>query len=106
MRGEDASDRGTATGNNQLARQKDESAAQHERQPNNSNATVAAMVTATAAATTATMVAAAAMKTMAGRQQYSQGSEHSSLRGAADKTGSKYPHFCKSLCKAGLDGFQ
>jgi hypothetical protein len=37
MGGEDASDRGKATGNNQPAQQKDTRAVQHERQRNDSN---------------------------------------------------------------------
>jgi hypothetical protein len=63
MRGKDSSNRGKATGNNQLVRQKDEREAQHERQRNDSKAAMAAMVAATAAAATVTLVAAAAAKT-------------------------------------------
>ena len=63
-RGNDASNSGKATGNNQPAQQKDKRGAQHKCQHNDSNVAVTAMVTAIAAATMGTTMAAMATKTM------------------------------------------
>jgi hypothetical protein len=83
--GKDASDRGKATGDNRLARQKDKRMAQHKHQQNKCNTTVEAMVTAMAAAMTATTVAAMAVKTMAATAMMG-GIDINQLKVAAEET--------------------
>jgi hypothetical protein len=83
--GKYASNRGKATGNTQSAQKKDEKAAQHKHQCNDSNRVVAVMVTAMAVATTAIMVAVAKAKTTAITAMV-RGKDNNQLKATVEET--------------------